>query len=201
MNKIYSKILIIFFCIACTSCLSTEYLTRNQYALNVTLPQKMRSFPNNKNLLIDNITTAPQFADKSFVYRKGQSQYLTDYYNVFFAFPGEQITQLTTNYINASNLYKHVTNDNYLINPNYILRGEILELYADYRNNKQPKAVITIRFVLIKLGETKNNIIFDKTLSQKIPLKKKDTQSLVYAWDTGLSRIFRALAYTLKRYK
>jgi len=193
-------ILILLGCIGCSSCHMAQksYPATNKFTLNVKSPKKMTARRSRKILFVNSTSAIPQFSDLNFVYRTGNTNYLTDYYNEFFTLPTSLVTQIIVHYLSATKLFRLVTNDYHAIHFNYILNSKITELYADYRCRNQPKAVITIQFILLN-PSCSNTILLNKTLSATVPLQQKNSQSLVNAWNIGLKTIMQRLTYNLRK--
>lgn len=183
--QIYFLILSILF--LCSSCTSVDYPARTQYMLNVSNPKPTYHKPPKRTLILSNVAVVPQFASLSFVYRTSDITYLKDYYNIFFNPPEQQIEQQIFNYLRHTNLFSYVSDDINYLDANYSLQAKVLKLYADYRNSKQPKAVIQIEFTLSKTGP-KPDIILSKTVETKMPLHKKDSRELVKVWNKALGK-------------
>ncbi|KPJ67538.1 MAG: hypothetical protein AMJ43_04630 [Coxiella sp. DG_40] len=192
---IYSLILLI--CLISSGCIREQYIQRNEYMLDVKMPSKSKSSASNKVLEINNVTIAPQFSNLSFVYRISDINYIRDYYHIFFNPPEQQIEQLVVKYLQIKNLFKYIITDTNILQPDYILRYEITALYADYRDFKRPKAVAIIHFTLF--DSKTSRILMNRKFSAVIPLRKKDTQNLVYAWNKGLEKILVQLCDRLRK--
>ena len=186
-------------CFLCAGCLNVQYPHRKQYLFHVTPSRKLRSTPLNKILKIDHITIAQQFSGVNFVYKKSNILYLTDYYHIFFIPPSEQIEQIVSRYINESNLFKYVAGEGEFGYVDYTLKTKILALDADYTNAQHPKAVIAIRFALFISKPTQTGILLNKVFKAAVPLKHKDSKTLVKAWNVGLKSILVRLTRQLQR--
>ena len=197
MKKIYLiYIVIAILTVVLTGCVSVDYPKRKYYSLNVTMPYSLKQPLYDKVLAVNNITVAPQFSSLSFVYRLTDINYTRDYYNIFFNSPGQQIEQAILQYFKAINIFKYVVSDADIMTPDYVLHLELLELYADYRDSARPKAVITIHFIMFEPGK-QPKILLDRTYRRAIPLRRKDTPSLIQAWSEGLGDILQNSIYSV----
>jgi hypothetical protein len=105
--------------------------------------------------------------------------------------PTEQLKPALTNYLKALGRFDlEIAELPLLTTPNK-LQVQIVEFYADYRDNTHPRAVISLRFILTRLENDKSVVLFDKVLSAKAALKEKNTNSLLSAWNVGLRDILR----------
>lgn len=178
-------------------CLGTKYIQQNKFMLQVNIPKKPATSYNGIVLQIEEPTIATQFANTSFVYRTSNTQYQTDYYNIFFIPASEQIKQLLSGYLGRSRSISRVVDVPSVIKAKYLLSTKILELYADYRDRNHPTGVITIEFSLFKESSGKYYELMHTTLSQATSLQQKDSESLVSAWNTDLQKIFKQLSSQL----
>lgn len=156
-----------------------------------------RHYSSAKTLQVLPMRVVLQFANNGFVYRTGETTYLSDYYHVFFIPPEERLTQLTAASISQHHYFGAVGDaQNPLVNPTYFLAGTINALYADYQNKQHPQAVLSIRYILTLKSGT---VLFDKTYSTAMPLKVKTSQALMNAWDSEIQSILYRLNVDLTR--
>ncbi len=189
--------IIISTCLLLTSCISVKYPDRTQYMLNAAKPQPVYRIPSKNTLTIYNVTSAQQFSSLAFVYRTSDINYTRDYYNIFFNSPSDQIQDQMVKYLAATNLFQHVTDEINILHTTYSLHSKVIELYADYRDSNQPKAVMTIKFMVFR--GTKSKIVLAKTITSSAPLATKSTRALVEAWNNDLAIILAQLTTDLKK--
>lgn len=180
------------FCLSGCINLSSKYVPQQKYGFDVRLPRPVAA-KNSKILEIYYPEIAAPFAGMSFVYRMQALKFTTDYYNIFFISPAEQIYQNELKYLRATNIFKLVSANVAPLLPDYILKAYVSELYADYRNAASPKAVITIQFVLLDVALSPPKIIMQKTFSRKQILQQKSSAALMAAWNDELGSILRQL--------
>ena len=167
-----------------TGCISSKYVEQKQYMLDVEKPTDGHKINKQSSLYIDHVATTAPFDQLNFLYRINEYQYLTDYYNGLLVPPAEQLETTLTNYVKNSSKFTIQSN---ALSASNILRVQLNEFYADYRDNKNPQAIINMRFVLSRSGD--NKIILDKTFTQKAALQTKNTEGLLAAWNIGLQNI------------
>ncbi len=156
-----------------------------------------RYYSSTKTLQVLPMRVVLQFASNGFVYRTGQTTYLSDYYHVFFIPPEERLTQLTAASISQHHSFGAVGDaQNPLINSSYFLTGTINALYADYQNKQRPQAVLSIRYVLSLRNGT---VLLDKTYEESVRLKAKTAQALMNAWNGEIQTILYRLNADLAR--
>jgi ABC-type uncharacterized transport system auxiliary subunit len=193
IKNIMRFITILAFALACSGCISSggsQVIAKKQYILHPAKSTKISKVPlENHALMINATAVTPQFAATNFVYRISESEYTRDYYNVFFIPPAQLFNQLIEQSIASSGMFSHITTNGYLIQPDYQLDSELVALYADYQNSTQPKAIIKLRMVLLVQNKSKHKVLIDKIYSSAIPLRQKNTPSLIDAWNIGVSNI------------
>ncbi|MBF0298477.1 MAG: hypothetical protein HQK51_07135 [Oligoflexia bacterium] len=205
---IYIWILIIYLFTSFTSgCLNTKYSPRKEYLLNIPAPisNSISSLTKNSpfkksTLFVDKVTIVSPYNQLDFIYRVSSFEYLTDYYNGFMISPENQADTALIKYLDNSALFKSLVSLSEMTKANEVetvfkLQTEITEILADYRDRNNPKAVVSIHFIIKKIKPRNSNVVvlFDKTLSSSIPIKKKDTESLCSAWNKCFQNIFEQL--------
>lgn len=185
-------------CIHLNTNFSTPSFERQKYSLNISYPKSKTTKSNAPNLEVYYPLVSEKYSGQSFVYKTHGNIFLTDAYNIFFGFPGDQIHQIIINYLKATGQFKYVSPEVFPAKTHYALRTYINKLYADYTNRSFPKASIEIHFVLFDL-QNQNNILLDKVFQKNILLKEKTSQALVNAWNIGLKQILQELNSDLNK--
>ena len=166
--------------------------------LHVNMPKATSNFRHGKVLQLEDPIIMPQFADNAFVYRTSQVLYQTDYYNVFLIPSFQQVKQLLAEYLSKKPFISQVVDVPSIIPSSYVLSSKILALYADYRDSKNPKGIVTIQFSLYKHTSGKYYQRMNITLTAITQLQQKNSESLVHAWNADLQKIFKRLSIQLK---
>ena len=207
MKKRLKYLTIIFIAaqtILCAGCINvqtpkTPYLKLKKYLLSVKMPVQSTKKENNKNVLaVNNTIIVDSFSGSNFIYRTNKMNYLEDYYNIFLIPPARQIDGVLIQYLTQSGLFNYVEQNNNVLKPTYLLRSKVLALYADYRNREHPKAMIAINFSFFKKKGKSTNMIFSKTFHSAIPIKQKNSESLVSSWNIALEKILQNLSEELR---
>ena len=180
----------------CLGASTNKYVEKKQYLLQVELPKvSTKAKTSTKHsLLIDSVAAESPFGQSSFLYRVSENQYLVDYYSDFLSPPVTQLDSLLNKYLAATGKFNLVMRGEETEH-SYKLHLRILELYADYRDRKQPEAVITVHVSLTKPSKTTRVKLFDKTFHATAPLATKSTDDLLTAWDECLADLFRSNFY------
>ncbi len=151
-----------------------------------------------KDVILDvqNFSIDTTFSSKSLVYRKGQSEYETDFYNQFLIKPDDMITEKTRNWLSKSGLFKWVLDPGSYTEPSHVLEGNITALYGDFRDDSSPKAIIEIRVFLVKSPES--SVVFGKTYEVTSEVESKTAGALLEALDKCLINILSDLEKDLQ---
>ena len=152
-----------------------------------------------KDVILDviNFSIDTTFSTKSLVYRKGQSEYETDFYNQFLIRPDDMITEKTRSWLSESGLFELVLEPGSYTDATYVLEGNIITLYGDFRDKSSPKATMKIRFFLIKLSG--KSVVFAKTYETTSESNERTAESLVEAFDNCLADILSDLEEDLRK--
>ena len=114
----------------------------NQRNFVLGTPRNRPQQKTSKDVILDvkNFGIDTTFSTKSLVYRKGQSEYETDFYNQFLVKPDDMITEKTRSWLAESGLFKWVLEPGSYTDATHMLEGNIIALYADFRDKSSPKA-------------------------------------------------------------
>jgi len=159
---------------------------KKQYLLNLPhLPTRKSAIPK-QDILVQPITALAAFDQNYFLYRVSKNQYLIDYYNSFLISVTRQLDSVLVSYLKHSGFRNvSVVQDSRPTSSNE-LRVQITDLYADYRDRVHPRAVAALHFILTTQKNGKTAVLLDRTFHSAIPLKAKNTDSLLAAWSNGL---------------
>ena len=196
------KKFLVLIIICCNFCLfgcvnvSSRYVAQQKYGLFVSLPKPV-AFSSAKTLEILYPEISMQFAGANFVYCIHDQQYTSDYYNMFFVSPLEQIYHNELKYLQASQLFKYASANVVPLHPDYILKTRINELYADYRYGLAPKAIMSVQFVLIDMSSNPQKVIMQRSFTRELLLTQKTSNALVTAWSNELDDILKQLVIVI----
>jgi hypothetical protein len=168
--------------------------SKMQYMVSPGQPQQVASEQTDRVLEVDRFTIETAFAAKSLVYRTGDLQYQTDYYNEFLVAPALMITEETRNWLSRCGLFVRVSGPAARASPTHVLEGNVVELYGDLRNKNAPVAVMQIRlFVSRFASEGHPVLIYGRDYSATSPLESRDPTGLVDAYSRCLQKILTDL--------
>jgi uncharacterized lipoprotein YmbA len=147
-------------------------------------------------LKVRNFRVAPPFDSRKFVYRRGDGAWESDYYHELLAPPGAMLAGVVERSLAASGSAGAVVPSSSQASPTFELEGTIQEWYADYRDASDPRAALSIEFILLDIrGATR--IALHKTYREEAKLEKAGPEALVQGWSEALGRILTSLGNDL----
>ena len=177
-------------CLMLAGCISSKYVERKQYLFDTQKEAVNKTAKTYScSVFIDHVAAEPPFDQLDFLYRIKSGQYLVDYYHGFFVPPTEQLDSILGTYLDISGKFNVDVTE--LPTSKNKLKVKLIELYADYRDRDNPRAIITLNFLLTKLVDDKTVVLLDKALRSSVVLKEKNTDSLLRAWNVGIQDILK----------
>ncbi len=153
----------------------------------------------NQNIVeVRRFTVDPAFSTKGLTYRKGEFEYESDFYNEFLIAPGAMVTEKVRNWLSASGLSRRVLDPGSYVDPTYVLEGNVVGLYGDFRAKSSPKALMEVRVFLLEMKTgAEPAIVFGKTYKSSIAFESEGPDALVRALDRCLVDILTDLEKNL----
>ena len=144
-----------------------------------------------KNVVeVRRFTIDPAFSAKGLTYRRGEFEYESDFYNEFLIAPDAMITEKVRNWLSLSGLARRVLDPGSYVDPNYVLEGNVVALYGDFRTGSSPKAVMELRIFLLEMQTgLESAIVFGKTYESSVGIESGGPNGLVEAFDRCLVEI------------
>ena len=149
-------------------------------------------------LLVSILRVSPRYESRSFVYRRSESSYESDFYNQFLVSPGAQLTEEVRRALGQAQVAQYVVGASSQSEPTHVLEGTVDALYGDYRDLNAPKAVLEMEFFLSKESPTKAEIVTRKRYTKSVAVSGRSPEALVKGWNDGLSEILAALVADLR---
>ncbi len=177
---------------------SKSFPEKRFFVLSASRSEKLSLSKLNAVLKIQKFRVSSQFEGKGFVYRKGNFNYESDFYNEFFISPGLMIAEEVGKWLSGSGLFKYVMSSSSPVEPTLELEGVINALYGDYRDTKVPKAVLEMQFFLVRNVSSRPVIVFGKTYHEETLIKGNSPDTLVAGWNLALEHILAKFETNLK---
>ena len=180
-----------------SGCIS--YPQKHSFVLSVDRETTPRPVLTEKPLVVSRFRSAPQYESKGFVYRKGELDYESDYYNEFLALPGSMISEEVRKWLAKSGLFRFVSDAEDIEESHYHLDGSVKSIYGDYGQGTPARAVFEIRFSLSQKTNDRSAIVFQKDYREQIPVKGNSPEQLVRGWNEALFKILTAFEQDLSQ--
>ena len=143
-------------------------------------------------------TVSSAFGSRSLVYRTGELEYESDFYNEFLVAPSAMITEKTRDWLWESGLFARVLEPGSAADPTHVVQGNIIALYGDFRDESVLKAVMEMRIFLTETeAQSESGIVFGKTYKSSKVLESGTPEDLVAALDRCLVEILTDLEQDL----
>ena len=187
--------------IAAAGCvdLKAAYPERRQYTVEAARSGAERSTFAGTVMRVRRFNASKMCDGLELVTRTADSVYETDYYNVLFFPPAQQMAEQTYKWLTASKLYGHVVGAGSSVPDTHTLEGNLIALHGDFRNPQSPKAVLEVQFMLVRVSTDPASAVYQKTYRQEVVLLGTEPATLVKGWSDGLSKILIALEEDLTK--
>jgi cholesterol transport system auxiliary component len=175
-------------------CLSKPALVTKKFALQPPPTTGSVAGKGTGTLVVPPVEVSPLFAKQAFVYRIGPNEYETDPYAGFLVSPDQSLTIPIRTCLANSGLFANVVGPDSLLKPDKVLQIQVTELYGDFRDAKQPTAVLALRVVFASLS---GDVILQKEYSRNLTIQKNTASAVVAGWNQALGEIMDELASDL----
>ena len=190
-----------FSLIAAAGCvdLKASYPDRRFYAIEATRSATPRSGEPSAVLRVRRFSASKMCDGSELVTRTGDSTYESDFYNVLFFPPANQVGEQTQRWMATSKLFGHVVGAGSSVPDTHVLEGNLVALHEDLRKPEAPLAVIEVQFMLVRVSSDPSAVLLQKSYRKEIPLADGKPATLVKGWSDGLGQILAALEEDLAR--
>ena len=182
--------------LGCTS-VDKEPLLKQKYSLNVGHSENNSGDSISGVLKVRRFRIASDFEGTGLVYRTGEVNYESDFYNEFLSSPTSLITEVVRNRLETSKVFENVTDDTSIVESKYTLEGKVLALYGDYVTTDEPRAVVDIMFSIIN-NKKQNTIAFQNTYRTSEEIDTHKPADLVRGFNHCIEKILIELEQDLR---
>lgn len=167
---------------------------QRQYVIDAARPTSTPTATEGKGALkVRRFMIAGQYETCELVYRRSDLVYDSDFYNRYFAPPASLVAEKTRRWLSESGLFTHVLGSFSGADFDYVLEGNILALYGDYRQEDSPQAVMEIQFTLIDEHRVRDSVVFQKKYRALAAMEKESPVYLVEGFNACLADILTQL--------
>jgi len=193
-SKILSGLMLFLIFLAAVSCAPKKpAIERNHYLLEASrerLPDQ-KSIP--AVLTVRDFSVSPGYQSKEIVYKTAKGIARRDFYSHYFVLPGPMIAQLTRSWIRDSGLFASVIPMSSHKESDYILEGAVSSIYGNLQEPAEPRGVVEINFLLLKISDFGFEIVFQKKYRAETTMNGTGAQFLVEALNKSLEDILSSL--------
>jgi cholesterol transport system auxiliary component len=183
----------------CPGCVNRHSYAKHQFVLEATRPAQSARQRHDVVLAVRGFTIDPVYDGRGLRYRKGESEYESDFYNEFLIAPQVLLGSQARNWLSRSGMFRTVLEPGSLIEPTHILEGNVLVLHGDFRGQNLPQAVIQIRIFLVASKRSQPEIVFTRDYRASHEAQAPTASALVAAFDRCLEQVLSALEEDLEK--
>jgi cholesterol transport system auxiliary component len=140
------------------------------------------------------VRVAAAFSGNALVYRTDDVTFISDPYQAFIADPPAMFGNQMASWLNRAGPFKAVMQPDSALPANYTLEATVTELYGDFRPGKPAAAVMAVQFTLVNVDAVGSGLVFERTISRRVPLERATPDALVRGYGQAVSEILSELA-------
>lgn len=179
--------------VVCSGCVSSHSYSKRQFVIEAARPAQPVGQRHDVVLAVRGFTIDPVCDSRGLLYRKGESEYESDFYNEFLVAPQALISSQTRNWLAQSGAFKTVLEPGSLIEATHVLEGNVLALYGDFRGSGLPQAVMQVRVFLVANTGSEPEIIFTRDYRASHRAETQTADALVAAMNQCLEQVLSEL--------
>lgn len=184
-------------CLPAASCsLRQPAVVTQDYALKLPAPSPGPA--GTRGIAVMPFTAAPSASGQMLLYRTGDFRYESDFYNRFLASPPQVLTGELRRWL-AGSKAGMVREPGSPLAADLIVQPRLNEIYADYRDIKNPRAVVAMDIVLIERANAGDRQLFNRTYRREVPMKGVSPADAVEGLGKGTGQIFSEFTGELRR--
>ena len=184
---------VLLMAILCSGCVSSHSYSKRQFVIEAARPAQPVGQRHDVVLAVRGFTIDPVCDSRGLLYRKGESEYESDFYNEFLVAPQALISSQTRNWLAQSGVFKTVLEPGSLIQATHVLEGNVLALYGDFRGQSLPQAVMQVRVFLVANTGSQPQVIFTRDYRASHRAETQTADALVAAMDHCLAQVLSEL--------
>jgi cholesterol transport system auxiliary component len=170
---------------------------RQSFVLDPGTPPVLDTMTAIRALRVGPVASAPLAERQPFLLRTGPDSYQTDFYDQFFAPPGELLRDALIRWLDGTGLFDSVARGG-VPAPDFVLEVQLERLYGDRLDPHAPKAVLGFVARLVDARQGDGTLVFERRYEETEPAADGSPQALVDAWNRALTRALDALTHDLR---
>jgi len=173
-----------------SGCLSRPALKQQTFAFGLPDFAATNSAAGGQVLALRKLRIAAPFDNRPLVYRTGDFSYVNDPYAAFLELPEEELIAPVRAGLCRQGDFSTVIGTGSALKPDTLLEINVSELYGDFRQPENPKAVLTMQFLFFDATNgLPIKLLFQKEYSRSIPIEKPNAPVLLKGWNQALTEI------------
>jgi len=182
-----------------SGCADNRIYTKQQYALEVSRGADEQGEGGVGIVRIRRFQISEGFSGIGLVYRTSEVNYESDFYNEFMVSPVSIITEQSRRWFGESGVFAGVFGTSSGVKAGYVLEGNVVCLYGDYRDKESPEAFLEIEFTLISAKAMADPIVFHRTYAAARAVEPANAAALVKGFNGCLSEILDSFEADLRK--
>jgi cholesterol transport system auxiliary component len=146
-----------------------------------------------ETLRMGNVRVAAAYGGNALVYRMGEVQYTSDPYHAFKAEPDAMLGSRMAEWLDHAGPFDAVAQPGSARPAAYVLDATVIELYGDFREGRQPAAVMAVQFALIDQTGVRPQLVHERTIASRVELPRASPDALVRGYGEALAEILSQL--------
>lgn len=176
--------------IGLSGCLSRPALKEQTFAFGLPDFAATNSSSVGQVLALRKLRIAAPFDNRQLVYRTGDFSYVNDPYAAFLELPEEVLIAPVRAGLCRQGDFSNVIGTGSALKPGTSLEINVSELYGDFRQPENPKAVLTMQFLFFEATNgVPLKLLFQKEYSRSTPIGKPNAPALMKGWNQALTEI------------
>jgi len=154
--------------------------------------------PGTHSIAVQPFTSAPGSGGQMLLYRADELRYERDFYNRWFASPPRMLTDALRQWLAKANAGE-VLEPGSSLAADLVVQPRLDALYADYRDEAKPQAVVAMTMVLVARDASGQCEVLGRSYRREVAMAAVSPEAAVRAWSTGLAGIFSAFTADLRQ--
>ncbi len=175
------------------SAFSKEYPDKRYFSLHVVRSGEERVPLDNLVLKVRQFEVSRSYEGQELIYRQGELDWASDYYNALFVPPADLLTEATIRWIEASRLFAQVVPQTSRLKPTHYLEGFLASFYGDYSDPANRRAVVEIGFLLMDERNLDSLVAYQGVFKREEPLADDSVEELIRAYERAIAGILSEL--------
>ena len=172
---------------------SKDYPDKRHFSLVIDRPGAPRPTQDTVALKIRTFEVARAYEGQELIYRQGELDWASDFYNVLLVSPMDLVTDTTIKWLSQARLFAQVVPQTSRLKATHFLEGYIESLYGDYSDPGNPRAVVYIAFLVMDERELDSRVAYQRAFKREEPLADDSVDELIRAYDRSIRGILTEL--------